>query len=145
MTDKERRDERFLKLCKWMSEAREIAKILREECAHIERMDRQGWNKDADEYCKGIRSAFFMLEYLPELMENPANYREEPEKQKDIFPGLAFGLMFLGVAVGEMKLSNCWGDCCASMSYDRWRAWLAEEADENKTEEEEDYAGHMES
>ena len=145
MTDKERRDESFLKLCKWMSEAREIAKILREECAHIERMDRQGWNKDADEYCKGIRSAFFMLEYLPELMENPANYREEPEKQKDIFPGLAFGLMFLGVAVGEMKLSNCWGDCCASMSYDRWRAWLAEEADENKTEEEEDYAGHMES
>ena len=145
MTDKERRDERFLKLCRWMSEAREIAKILREECAHIERMDRQGWNKDADEYCKGIRSAFFMLEYLPELMENPANYREEPEKQKDIFPGLAFGLMFLGVAVGEMKLSNCWGDCCASMSYDRWRAWLADGADENKTEEEEDYAGHMES
>ena len=30
MTDKERRDNRFLKLCKWMSEAREIAKILRE-------------------------------------------------------------------------------------------------------------------
>ena len=66
MTDKERRDERFLKLCKWMSEAREIAKILREECAHIERMDRQGWNKDADEYCKGIRSALFMLEVLPD-------------------------------------------------------------------------------
>ena len=145
MTDKERRDERFLKLCKWMSEAREIAKILREECAHIGRMDRQGWNKDADEYCKGIRSALFMLEYLPELMENPANYREEPENQKDIFPGLAFGLMFLGVAVGEIKRRNCWGDCCASMPYDRWRAWLAEEADENKTEEEEDYAGHMES
>ena len=129
MTDKERRDERFLKLCKWMSEAREIAKILREECAHIERMDRKGWGKDADEYCKGIRSALFMLEVLPDLMENPANYREEPEKHKDIFPGLAFGLMFLGVAVGEMKLRNCWGDCCASMSYDRWRAWLAEEAD----------------
>lgn len=33
MTDKERRDKRFRKLCKWMSEAREIAKILREECA----------------------------------------------------------------------------------------------------------------
>jgi hypothetical protein len=129
MTDKERIDKRFLKLCKWMSEAREIAKILREECAHIERMDRQGWKKDADEYCKGIRSALFMLEFLPELMENPANYREEPEKQKDIFPGLAFGLMFLGVAVGEMKLRNCWGDCCARMPYDRWRAWLAEEAD----------------
>lgn len=130
MTDKERRDERFLKLCKWMSEARGIAKILREECANIERMDRQGWGKDADEYCKGIRSALFMLEVLPDLMENPANYREEPEKHKDIFPGLAFGLMFLGVAVGEMKRRNCWGDCCASMSYDRWRAWLKEEADE---------------
>ena len=130
MTDKERRDERFLKLCKWMSEAREIAKILREECAHIEHMYRQGWGKDADEYCKGIRSALFMLEVLPDLMENPANYREEPEKQKDIFPGLAFGLMFLGVAVGEMRRRNCWGDCCASMSYDRWRAWLKEEADE---------------
>ena len=68
MTDKERRDKRFRKLCKWMSEAREIAEILREECAQIE--------------------------------------REEPEEQKDMFPGLAFGLMFLGVAVGEMKLSD---------------------------------------
>ena len=104
MTDKERRDKRFQKLCKWMSEAREIAEILREECAHIERMDRQGWKKDADEYCKGIRSALSMLEFLPTLMEDPANYREEPEEQKDMFPGLAFGLMFLGVAVGEMKL-----------------------------------------
>ncbi len=33
MTDKERRDKRFRKLCKWMSEAGEIAEILREECA----------------------------------------------------------------------------------------------------------------
>lgn len=129
MTDKERRDKRFLKLCKWMSEAREIAKILREECAHIEHMYRQGWGKDADEYCKGIGSALSMLEFLPALMEDPANYREEPEKHKDIFPGLAFGLMFLGVAVGEMKLKNCWGDCCARMPYDRWRAWLGEESD----------------
>lgn len=31
MTDKEKRD----KLCKWMSEAGEIAEILREECAQI--------------------------------------------------------------------------------------------------------------
>lgn len=106
MTDKERRDKRFRKLCKWMSEAREIAKILREECAQIERMDRQGWKEDADEHCKGIRSALSMLEFLPTLMEEPANYREEPEEQKDMFPELAFGLMFLGVAVGEMKLSD---------------------------------------
>ena len=112
-----------------MSEAGEIAEILREECAQICHADQQGWKKDADEYCKGIRSALFMLDFLPDLMENPANYREEPEKQKDIFPGLAFGLMFLGVAVGEMKRRNCWGDCCARMPYDRWRAWLAEEAD----------------
>ena len=47
-----------------------------------------------------------MLEFLPALMEDPANYREEPEEQKDMFPGLAFGLMFLGVAVGEMKLNE---------------------------------------
>ena len=33
MTDKERRDKRFRKLCKWMSEAGEIAEILREELA----------------------------------------------------------------------------------------------------------------
>lgn len=30
MTDKERRDKRFRKLCKWMSEAGEIAEILRD-------------------------------------------------------------------------------------------------------------------
>ena len=36
MTDKERRDKRFRKLCKWMSEAGEIAEILREECAQNE-------------------------------------------------------------------------------------------------------------
>lgn len=54
MTDKERRDKRFRKLCKWMSEAGEIAEILREECAQIEQADQQGWKKDADEYCKGI-------------------------------------------------------------------------------------------
>lgn len=106
MTDKERRDKRFRKLCKWMSEAGEIAEILREECAQIKCADQQGWKKDADEYCKGIRSALSMLEFLPALMEDPANHREEPEEQKDMFPGLAFGLMFLGVAVGEMKLSD---------------------------------------
>ncbi len=106
MTNKERRDKRFRKLCKWMSEAGEIAEILREECAQICHADQQGWKKDADEYCKGIRSALSMLEFLPTLMEDPANYREEPEEQKDKFPGLAFGLMFLGVAVGEMKLSD---------------------------------------
>ena len=38
MTDKERRDKRFRKLCKWMSEAREIAKILREECAAVKQV-----------------------------------------------------------------------------------------------------------
>lgn len=35
MTDKERRDKRFRKLCKWMSEAGEIAEILREDCAVV--------------------------------------------------------------------------------------------------------------
>ena len=44
MTNKERRDKRFRKLCKWMSEAGEIAEILREECAQICHADQQGWN-----------------------------------------------------------------------------------------------------
>lgn len=44
MTDKEKRDKRFRKLCKWMSEAGEIAEILREECAQICHADQQGWN-----------------------------------------------------------------------------------------------------
>lgn len=56
MTDKERRDERFLKLCKWMSEAREIAKILREECAAV----KQILTADEDD-TKGIRSAVFEI------------------------------------------------------------------------------------
>ncbi len=45
MTDKEKRD----KLCKWMSEAGEIAEILREDCAQICHADQQGWKKDAPE------------------------------------------------------------------------------------------------
>ena len=94
MTDKERRDKRFRKLCKWMSEAGEIAEILRES-AQV----KQGLTDD-DEYTKGIRSALAMLEFLPVLVDDPANYRGEA------FPELAFGLMFLGVAVGEMKLSD---------------------------------------
>lgn len=106
MTDKERRDKRFRKLCKWMSEAGEIAEILREECAQIERADKQSWKEDADEYSKGIHSALSMLEFLPALLEDPANNRSEPEDQKDLFPGLAFGLMFLAVAAGEMKLNE---------------------------------------
>lgn len=106
MTDKEKKDKRFRKLCKWMSEAGEIAEILREECAQIERADKQSWEEDADEYSKGIHSALSMLEFLPALLEDPANYRSEPEDQKDLFPGLAFGLMFLAVAAGEMKLSD---------------------------------------
>lgn len=37
MTDKERRAKRFRKLCKWMSEAGEIAEILR-ECAAVKQV-----------------------------------------------------------------------------------------------------------
>ena len=88
MTDKEKRD----KLCKWMSEAREIAEILREECAAVKHV----LTADEDD-TKGIRSALAMLEFLPVLVDDPANYRGEA------FPELAFGMMFLGVAVGKMK------------------------------------------
>lgn len=96
MTDKERRDKRFRKLCKWMSEAREIAKILREECAQV----KQVLTDDDEDDTKGIRSALAMLEFLTVLANNPANYRGEA------FPELEFGMKFLGVAVGEMKLSD---------------------------------------
>mgnify|MGYP000446551133 FL=1 len=87
MTDKEKRD----KLYKWMSEAGEIAEILRES-AQV----KQGLTDDDEYNTKGIRSALAMLEFLPVLVDDPANYRGEA------FPELAFGLMFLGVAVGEM-------------------------------------------
>lgn len=56
MTDKERRDERFQKLCKWMSEAREISEILREECAVVKTC----LTADEDD-TKGIRSAVFEI------------------------------------------------------------------------------------
>lgn len=88
MTDKEKRD----KLCKWMSEAGEIAEILRESV-----QVKQGLTDDDEYNTKGIRSALAMLEFLPVLVDDPANYRG------GAFPELAFGLMFLGVAVGEMK------------------------------------------
>ena len=90
MTDKEKRDN----LCKWMSEAGEIAEILRESAQVKQALT------DDDDDTKGIRSALAMLEFLPVLVDDPANYRGEA------FPELAFGLMFLGVAVGEMKLSD---------------------------------------
>ena len=85
MTDKEKRD----KLCKWMSEAGEIAEILRESAQVKQALT------DDDDDTKGIRSALAMLEFLPVLVDDPANYRGEA------FPELAFGLMFLGVAVGK--------------------------------------------
>lgn len=95
MTDKERRDKRFRKLCKWMSEAGKIAEILREDCAAV----KQVLTADEDD-TKGIRSACAMLEFLTVLADNPANYRGKA------FPELEFGMKFLGVAVGEMKLSD---------------------------------------
>ena len=96
MTDKERRDERFLKLCKWMSEAREIAKILREDCAAVKTC----LTADDEDNTQGTRSALSMLEFLTVLADNPANYRGEA------FPELELGMKFLGVAVGLMKRSD---------------------------------------
>ena len=105
MTDKERRDKRFRKLCKWMSEAGEIAEILSEDCAAV----KQVLTADDEDDTKGIRSALAMLEFLTVLADNPANYRGMA------FPELEFGMKFLRVASFLMEVCN---DKCGENSAD---------------------------
>lgn len=104
--DRQKYDRDFKRLCRWFEEAGEMANVLREQCRVIEQTERAGYGEEASYSERGIRNALAMLDFLTELYKTPQDYEGANDDQKDLYPDIAFGLMSLALAVGQMRIND---------------------------------------
>ena len=107
MTEKEKRDRNFRRLCKWFDEAQDIAEILCEEFPeHISKTLQRLHSQCGSPEEVGIASVYQLLSFLTWLYRDPINNEGEPDNQRNEYPELAFGLMEIARRVGIMKLND---------------------------------------
>ncbi len=104
--EKKRRDKNFAKLKRWFADAEDVAEIIKEELPRIREAIKNAEDKlTDDELSVGMMSAYSLISFLTPLyqdrFDNHDNYIGAPEEQKDLYPHLALGLMFIAQVVGE--------------------------------------------
>lgn len=104
MTEKERRDRNFRKLCKWFDDASEMMEIIMEECTPIKEC--QFTKPNCSDIERGITSAIEILQFIPTLAQSPQDYDGADDEQADLYPELARRLMRIAICVGQMRINE---------------------------------------